>query len=98
MATVIPFERFAFGASEVGALQAALSHFSYPGGWCGWDGELGSNGECDELEVVNPNDWEPLTLIRTRRGGYLARDADELVIAEADTFSELLSALGIVPS
>ncbi|RJS93809.1 hypothetical protein [Salinisphaera sp. Q1T1-3] len=98
MATILPFQRYAFGPAEVDALQAALADHCFPGGWRGWNGALSNTGECEELEVVNPNDWEPLTLLRTHTGHYLARDADGIEVARAETFRELLSALEITPS
>lgn len=98
MATVLPFQRYVFGPGDVDALQAALAGFSFPGGWRGWEAELAGNGECKEMEVVNPNDWEPLTLLRSRDGAYVARDADDCVIAQAGSFSALLAALDISPS
>ncbi|MDA3921390.1 MAG: hypothetical protein PF501_12040 [Salinisphaera sp.] len=97
MAVVINFKRPAFGAGDMIALRDALARFQFPGGWCGWNGDVSSNGECDLIDIINPNDWEPLTLTRTRQGDYCATDADGFVIGESKSFDTLLSDLDFLP-
>jgi len=98
MAVILDFQRHTFGAQDVAVLRNALSAFDYPGNWRGWNEEIASTGDCDAIEIVDPNDWEPLTFTRTWQGGYCAKDADGHVVSTAPNFSQLLESLDINPS
>lgn len=97
MAVVFNFQRPTLGAGDIIALRETLSRFQFPGGWCGWNGDIDSVGECDSIDVINPNDWESLTLTRTRQGGYRARDADGFIVGESTSFQSLLCELDFLP-
>ena len=85
MATVIEFPDFLFDAADTATLSEVLSEFEYPGGYQGWTAPKRANGRLDSIDMMDPNDWEPLTLTRSRSGEYQASDADGVRLIPADT-------------
>ncbi|MES1926776.1 hypothetical protein [Salinisphaera sp. T31B1] len=98
MAVVSEFVASAgFEAGDIATLTHALAAFRYPGGWCGWHAQASERGDYRVIDIVDPNDWEPLTLSRDRRGEYRAVDVDGHVVGQSESFTELLAELDILP-
>lgn len=95
MATVIEFPDFLFDSADTATLSDVLSEFDYPGGYQGWTAPKRVNGRLDSIDIMDPNDWEPLTLTRSRSGEYQASDADGVRLAVAASIHKLLVCLGI---
>lgn len=95
MAVVLEFPCFFFDTADIAILSRVLSEFEYPGGYQGWTTPQRDSDRLDSIDMMDPNDWEPLTLTRSRTGEYRASDADGVRLAGAATILQLLVCLGI---
>ncbi len=95
MAVVVDFPSQRFDAGDFAVLRDIFSRFRYPAGWCGWSPEIGADGSCLAIEIVDPNEWEHFRLSRTRTGQYCAADTDDRLVSAAPALRELLENLDI---